>query len=281
MRFFTLPKLSTLVGLRLIVSGALATALCFSFAASAAELRVGGTGNALGTMHLLADAYAKSHPDSKITILTSIGTSGAIKAVPKHAIEIGLSSRILTDEEIRAGLSVTEYARSPTVFAVQEKNKAVSMTLNQLADIYSGKLANWPDGTPIRLILRQPGDDNTHQIKRLSSEMEKAVNSAEQKPGMAFAVTDQEAAEKLEGIQGALGVTTLALIRSEKRNLRALAIDGVEATPENASSGRYPMVKHFYFVLPKDPTPEAEQFVKFVKSDRGKEILRQYGHFIP
>jgi phosphate transport system substrate-binding protein len=85
----------------------------------------------------------------------------------------------------------------------------------------------------------------------------------------------------MESIQGAFGVTTLALIRSEKRSLRALAIDGVEATPENASSGRYPLVKHFYFVLPKNPTAATQEFVKFVKSDKGKEILKQYGHFVP
>ena len=259
----------------------LIAALCLSSVAGAAEIRIGGTGNSLGTMHLLAAAYAKFKPDAKIIVLTSIGTSGAIKALPKRAIEIGLSSRTLTDEEVRAGLSTIEYARSPTVFAVQEKNKTPSITRAQIADIYSGKLTAWPDGVSVRPVLRQPGDDNTRQLKSLSAEIEKAVNIAEQKPGMAFAVTDQEAAEKMESIQGAFGVTTLALIRSEKRSLRVLALDGAEATPENASSGRYPLVKHFYFVLPTEPSAAAVDFVKFVKSERGREILKQYGHFIP
>lgn len=264
-----------------IACSTLTALLCFSSVAGAAEIRIGGSGNSLGTMHLLAEAYEKSHPDIKITILPSIGTSGAIKAVPKGALEIGLTSRVLTEEEMRGGMNFSEYARSPTVFAVRAINTATSITLREVADIYSGKLTHWPDGNSIRPILRQPGDDNTRQIKSLSADIEKAVNLAEQRPGMAFAVTDQEAADKLESIKGGFAVTTLALIRSEKRSLRPLSIDGVEATPENASSGRYPMVKHFYFVLPKDPSAATQDFVKFVKSDKGREILKQSGHYIP
>jgi len=256
------------------------TALC-PLLAGAGEVRIGGTGNALGTMRLLGDAFAKLHPESKIVVLGSIGTSGAIKAIPKKAIEIGLSSRTLTDEESRTGLSAIEYAHSPTVFAVQKKSKVTSITLSQVADIYSGKLSNWPDGERIRPVMRQPGDDNTRQIKGLSAEIEKAVGGAESQPGLQFAVTDQEAADKMEAVPGSIGVTTLALIRSENRNLRALAIAGVEPTPENVKSGRYPLIKHFHLVLPKELSPDVEEFVRFVKSPQGRKILEDTGHTAP
>jgi len=274
-------KLAGSGGLRRMVFAISMTALWLPLLATAGDIRIGGTGNALGTARLLGEAFAKAHPESKPVILSSIGTSGAIKAVPKGAIDIGISSRLLTDEESRAGLTTTEYARSPTVFAVPEKSKATSITVGQVADIYAGKLANWPDGTPIRPVMRQPGDDNTRQIKSLSAEIDRALVVAEQRPGLAFAVTDQDAADKMESIQGSLGVTTIALIRSERRALRALALGGVEPTPENAESGRYPLVKHFYFVLPKEPSPAVQEFVKFVKSPHGRKILEQTGHTIP
>ena len=255
-------------------------ALCLPAVAGAAEIRIGGTGNALGTMRLIGEAFAKQDPESKLVVLDSIGTSGAIKAVPKGALEIGLSSRPLTDEEARNGLTAVEYARSPTVFAVQEKSKVASITVEQVAELYNG-LARWSDGTPIRPVMRQPGDDNTRQIKSLSAMVEKAVAAAEQREGLTFATTDQEATDKMEHIPGSFGVTTLALIRSEKRNLKPLALGGVEPTPENAHSGRYPLVKRFYFVLPKEPAPAAQDFLKFVKSPQGRKILEQTGHTIP
>lgn len=267
--------------LRRTVAGAVfLAAACLPLAAIAADIRIGGTGNALGTMRLLGDAFTQSHPDTKAIIMGSIGTSGAIKAVPKGAIELGLSSRVLSDDEAKSGLSIVEYAQSPTVLAVHKNIKVRSITLSQLSDIYSGKLSHWPDGTRIRPVMRQPGDDNTRQLKGLSAEIERALTVAEGQPGALFAVTDQDAADKMETVPGSLGVTTVALIRSESRSLHALAIGGVEPTPENARSGRYPLTKHFYFVLPKEPSAAVLEFVKFVTSPAGRKILEQAGHTV-
>lgn len=260
---------------------ALMTVLCLPLATGATEIRIGGTGNALGTMRLLGEAFAKLHPETKVVILESIGTSGAIKALPKGGIDIGLSSRALTEEEARDGLTTIEYARSPTVLAVNKKTKVTSLTLDEIAAIYNGKLAIWPDGVKIRPLMRQPGDDNTRQVKRLSAEIEQAVTFAEKREGLIFASNDQEAATRLEETPGSIGVTTVALIRSENRTLRPVAIGGVEPTLENLRSGRYPMVKAFYFVLPSKRAPAVEEFLAFVKSPQGRKLLEQYGNTVP
>lgn len=259
----------------------LAAGLLLSFAASADDLRIGGTGNALGTMRLLGEAFSKSIPNVQVNVLSSLGSSGALKAVPKGAIDLGLTSRALSDEERSTGIQAIEYARSATVFAVSIKSKITEITREQIADIYSGRLTNWPDGMPIRPILRQQGDDNTKQIRGLSPDIEKALGIAEQRPGLAFATTDQEAAEKLEAIPGAIGVTTVALIKSESRSLRALKLDGVEPTESNGASGLYPITKSFYLIVPSTPSSNSQQFITFVKSPAGRNILTQTGHWIP
>jgi phosphate transport system substrate-binding protein len=247
----------------------------------AEEIKIGGTGNALGTMRLLGNAYTRKFPGMQVTVLSSLGSSGAIKAVPKGAIDIGITSRLLSDEERAAGAIDIEYARTPTVLAVSAKSKVTGISRQQLADLYSGKLASWPDGTPIRPVLRQPGDDNTKQIKSLSPAVEQALSAAEQRQGLPFAVTDQEAADKIESIPGAIGVTTVALIKSEGRALRALSLDGVEANEKNASSRDYPIIKHFVFITRPTPSPAAQQFISFVKSPAGRDILTQTGHWVP
>jgi phosphate transport system substrate-binding protein len=217
--------------------------------AIADEIKIGGTGNALGTMILMGEAFTVKNPATKVVVLDSIGSSGAIKAVPKGAIDIGVSSRNLSDEERANGTKATEYARTVTVLAVSTKTKATAINSAQIADIFTGKLAKWPDGTPVRPVLRQPGDDNSKQLGSLSPEIEKALLAAAKRGGLASAVIDQEAANKIESIPGAVGLSTLALIKSEGRALRALKLDGVEPTVKNAASGAYPLIKHFFSSL--------------------------------
>lgn len=277
----TLPTLFRR-GQRCLAVAIAGTAVAISgTAAAAAEIKIGGTGNALGAMRLLGSAFAKQNPDTPVFVLPSLGTSGAIKAVPKGAIDIGVSSRPLSDDEAKIGAVAVEYARSPLVFAVSVRSKATSLTLDQVADIYNGKLVNWPDGTQIRPILRQAGDDNTRQIRQISAALDKALSVAEQRPGMPFATNDQETAEKVESIPGALGVTTLCLIKSEDRTLRALALDGVEPTAANAAAGKYPHVKRLYYIIKSEPSAEVKRFIAFMNSPAGRDILTRTGHWIP
>lgn len=264
-----------------VLTVSLLLCLAFTGIADAAEIRIGGTGNALGAMQVLADAFVKLHPEHKVTVLPSIGSSGAIKAIPQGALEIGLSSRPLTDEEKAKGAMDTEYARSPTVFAISKKSAVKGITRDQIVAIYAGDMAQWPDGTPIRPVLRQQGDDNTRQIKSLAPAMETALASAERRPGLPFAVIDQEAADKIESVPGAIGVTTLALILSERRPLRALALDKVEPTVANVASGAYPLVKRFYLITKPAPDAAVRSFVDFLATPTARETLRATGHWIP
>jgi phosphate transport system substrate-binding protein len=264
-----------------LLAFAIAVAAFAGEATAAEEIKIGGTGNALGAMQLLADAFRKHNPDVKVTVLPSVGTSGAIKAVPKGALDIGLSARPLTEEERKIGAIAFEYARSPLVFAVSTKTRVRALTLDQIADIYSGKLVNFPDGGQIRPVLRPIGEDITRQIKHMSPALDTALSAAEQRPGMPFATTDQEAADKTESIPGALSATTLSLINSEDRQLRALTLNGVEPTVGNGASGKYPHAKGFFLVTRPEPSAAVKRFIAFMQSPAGREILVRAGNWIP
>tara|TARA_R110001592_G_scaffold62332_4_gene190693 strand:+ start:4466 stop:5305 length:840 start_codon:yes stop_codon:yes gene_type:complete len=256
------------------------TTVVFSPSVYAEKITIGGTGGALGTMTLMAQAYHKLNPEIKVIVLPSIGSSGGIKAISNAAIDIGLSSRPLKKSESITGIKSVEYARSLTIIAVSSQSNIYDISINQLVDIYTGKLLNWPDGMLIRPILRQPGDDNTKQLKALSPSLKVAVEIADNRPGLLFAATDQETVDKIEKTPGSFGVTSLALIISENRPLRALTLDGVAATPDAISSGLYPMVNHFYLILPVVIEPHILDFITFIKSADGAAILVQNGHSI-
>lgn len=260
-----------------------AIVLCLAGAnlAEAAELQLGGSGATLGTMRLLADAYTAKHPETTFVVLPSMGSSGGIKAVLAGAIALGLSTRSLKVEEIAAGAASVEYGRTPFVFAVAGGLPVDGITTRQLADIYAGRMTEWPDGTRVRVILRPVSDSDNDAIKEISAEVRQGLEIAEKRPGMAFAVTDQEAAKAIETTPGGIGPSTLALIRSEGRNLKALKLNGIAPSPASLADGSYPLGKPMLIVRsPKSP-PEALDFIAFVGSAEGRALLARNGHMVP
>jgi phosphate transport system substrate-binding protein len=249
-------------------------------AVQAQDIKIGGTGAALGTMQLLAQAYAKTQPDARITVLPSMGSGGGIKAVLAGAVQIAVSARPLNEAEAKAGAASVEYGRTPFVFATAASNRATGVTTQDLVDSYAGALDHWPDGAKLRLVLRPIGDSDSETIKSMSPAMRNAKSAAEQRKGMVFTVTDQETATSIEKITGALGPSTLALLLSEQRPLKALALNGVVPSAHSIADGSYPLYKELLLVTgPKSP-PEAQQFVAFVRSPAGREVLRQTGHWV-
>lgn len=247
-------------------------------AAEAVPCRIGGTGAALGGMQLLADAFMRSHPGTEIVVLPSLGSGGGIKALRAGAIDIAVSSRPPKDAERAPGMVDLEYARTPFVFATRADNPISSTTVEQLAAIYRGDVAIWPDDSAVRLVLRPPSESDTRLLRRISPTMDGAVDAAFARPGMLVAVNDQENADALERTAGTLGGATLGQILAERRNLKPLILDGVAPTIEALAAGRYRWSKRFHLIVGSTHSGVAADFVSFLRSPSGHEILKASGH---
>jgi phosphate transport system substrate-binding protein len=242
--------------------------------------KIGGTGAGLAIIRQLAIAYEKTHGDTSITVLSSLGSSGGIKAVAAGVVQLAVSSRELKAAEQKQGLVAMEFARTPFVFAVSTNNPVENITLQELVDIYSGKTAHWPDGTKIRIVLRPLSDADSKMVKSMSPAMAQAKQQAENRRGMLFAVTDQDTEDNLERIPGALGATSLGQMLAEQRRLKALALDGVRPSPQNLANGSYRYAKVLFLVTsPKTPSA-AQRFAEFVHSKTGREILVRTGYWV-
>jgi phosphate transport system substrate-binding protein len=260
---------------------ALALLLGSSGGAAAEEFKIGGTGAALGTMQLLAEEFTAKNPDIRATIVPSLGSGGSIKALVGGAIGLAVISRPINESERKLGVVAMEYARTPFVLAVSTKSKVTEITSRELADIYAGKMVKWADGSPVRIVLRPASDIDTEMVKNISPEIRRGLAAAEARPGVRFSVNDQDAANDLENIPGAIGPVSVALIVSEHRALRALKLDGREPTTINAASGAYPYHKRLFLVTGAKRSAAVERFVAFVQSPAGRKILASNGQWNP
>jgi phosphate transport system substrate-binding protein len=241
-------------------------------------IRIGGTGTGLGTISLLASAFQKKHPEIKIRIMPSIGSSGAIKATAQGALDIGLNGRPLTDEESGLGLVVTKYAKTPFVFAVRKDVPVRDLTSAELVSIYTGAMTAWPNGEWVRVVLRPASDADTIIARGISPEMNTAVGSALAREGMLMAATNQESNEMIDKTSGSIGFSTLTQIMTENHPVKALAINGVEAIVQGKANRKYPFMKTLSMLTKPAALPAVQQFIDFVRSTEGTQLLQKTGN---
>ena len=242
-------------------------------------LRIGGTGAAVASITQVAAAFQKKHPDVRFIFPPSLGSSGGIKAVIAGALDVGLNSRPLTEAERGHGLVVAEYARTPLLLVTSHQGAAGDFTLQRIASLYNGDLQSYPDGTPIRLIMRPEVEIDIHLVRGLSPEIDAAVLRAQVREGMGVAVTDQDNAEMLVKTRGTIGWMTMAQLISEHLELAPLPIGHIMPDQANFASGKYPLFRSFSVVTAAQPSPLVKSFLEFLASAEGRAILSRNGHF--
>ncbi len=250
----------------------LAAALPQDRVMAADTLRVGGTGTASGMLQQVGAAFGAAS-GIKVVVISSLGSSGAIRALAERRLDIAVSARPLRAAEAAASLIQVGSLRTSYVIATSHRNPN-GFKSTDLADIYKSPSAAWADGTPIRIILRPRSDTDTELLGDLFPGMRDAIESARLRQEVPTAATDQDNADLAERMTGSLTGTTATQIKTEGRHLQAVPIDGVEPTVANFESGAYRFAKKLYFIVRADGDPDAARFMTFLRSSEGLKLLR-------
>ena len=264
-----------------VLGFALAAFLAVVPAVTAAEtLAIGGSSAGLGTMRLLAAAFAKVEPGVTVSLLPNLGSSGGLKALGAGAIDVAVISHALKAEDAAQGLVGVEYGRTPFGVVTAKAGDSAFTSLAQLAEVYAGQRPAWPDGTPIRLVMFPKSGSDSAQLEAFSPAMKQAVQTALSRPGILVRSSDEDAADTIESVTGALGTNTLALISSEKRKLHMLPVNGVVPSAKTIADGTYPYFKSMALVRKAGAKGIVNSFFAFVASPRGRQILVDSGHWV-
>lgn len=246
--------------------------------ASADTLRIGGVGAATAFLPDLFAAFERGEA-IKLKIVPSLGSNGGLRALQDGVLDIAVSGRSLTPEELRLGLTQSATIRTPFVL-ITSHPRPNGLKSTAIADIFKSPKATWADGSPIRIILRPKSDSDTLVLGHMFPGMAAAIEQARRRQDIPIAAFDQDNANLAERMVGSLAGSTLTQIKMERRNLRFVAIDGVEPSLENFQSGAYPYGKVLAFVRPAKKAPAAERFIAFLRSSAGQTALHATGNLL-
>lgn len=77
------------------------------------------------------------------------------------------------------------------------------------------------------------------------------------------------------GNQAAIGYVSLGSLND---TVKAVKVDGVEATAENVKAGKYAVSRPFNIVTGKDLTPLAQDFISYILSTDGQAVVDEKGY---
>lgn len=250
-------------------------------------LRVNGS-TTVNAVAAEAAEILRAEKRMEITVDTQGGSSGGISGLGEKRIDIGMSSKSITDDDQRkfpgvvfVETKVGEDAVALVVSSDVWKGGVRALTKEQARGIYEGKIANWKAvGGPNRRVVffnKEPGRGTWEVFARwLYGDPKNAPDVDHPEVG-----ANSEALSKVSSSPGA--VTQLSAAWAQKSG-RAFALalitekGIVSATAGNIASGRYPLSRPLFLLTDGKPEGEAKVFVDFVLSQRGQEIVRKQGY---
>ena len=207
----------------------------------------------------------------------STGRAGAARAIEQSESVLARTIDVNDlDSLAKRGMHFIPFGLDAVVFMVGARVSIRSFTTAQLAEIFSGLLTDWRElgQSPgaIRVVYREPTEGSLQLIKRHLEPFRTLVFSPEGKQ----VYRDFEVIDLLDRFGTGIGFGARSNLASAKTPVRATALDGVDPTPENIASGRYPIVQRFGFLhKPSSLTPGARAFLAFVDSNEGRAVIQQ------
>lgn len=244
-----------------------------SFAGLEGTLDIAG-----GTAHIpvIKDAAEKiMGANPKIRISIAAGGSGVgVQKVGEGLVQIGNTGRPLTKEEIeKYGLKSFAFAIDGVAVAVNPKNRVNELTSDQVKDIFAGKITNWKevggDDAGIHVITRDEASGTREVFWEKLLQKGPVVGRAN--------VVPSNGAMKVALSQDPLAIGYLSVGHVDS-TVKAIKLDGVDPTQENATNGTYKVTRKLYMNTKGEPSPLAKAFIEYILGWDGQEIVKKHGY---
>jgi phosphate transport system substrate-binding protein len=239
-----------------------------------------------------AETYQATHPEVRISV-TGGGSGTGIAALINGTVDLANASRRIKQEEIDKaqanGIEPLEHiiARDAIAVIVNPQNPVSELTLQQIADIYSGRINNWSElGGEDRPIVRLSRETNsgTHvyfleTVLRLGNSKDKTLFS-----------TDTLLLPSSEGIiievrqnPNAIGYDGLGYV---PHDLKMIAIAKEPGAPyvlpsiPTVNDKSYPIARDLYMYTNGEPAGVVKEYLDWIFSAQAQEIVAELG-FVP
>ena len=201
------------------------------------------------------------------------GSSAGITAVVESRCDIGLSSRALKAEEKSQGLTETVLAYDGVAVIVNLGNPVSNLTLQQIADIYTGKITNWSEvgGADAQIVLiGRDASSGTRECFETITGTEDACQYRQELSSNGDVLT------AVASNPAAIGYASVATV---KNTVKALSVDGVTPSTATVKDGSYSIQRPFVLVTKEgvELGAAAQAFFDYITSGDANDVITAAG----
>ena len=262
-----------------IICLALALAMVLTLSLSACAKGISGTVSTNGStsmekvVGILSEQFMEDNGDVTVTY-DATGSGTGIEAVANGTCDIGLASRGLKDVETEKGLVATTVALDGIAIIVNAECPVEDLTVEQIADIFTGKVTSWEDfggKGDIACIGREAGSGTRDGFESITGTKDTCVLAQElTSTGAVIAA--------VKSSPNAIGYASLSAVEGQE-GIRVLTVNGVACTEETVQDGSYVVQRPFNLVTVegKELSQAAKAFFDYMLSAEASELIVKAG----
>ena len=247
-------------------------------ASEPAEESVSGVVNVSGSTSMesvvlaLGEAFKEMYPDVTVNY-SGTGSGAGVEAAQTGTSDIGLSSRELKEEETAAGAVANVVAKDGVAVIVNPANGVEDLTVEQIADIFSGKITNWSEvgGEDMEIAVygREAGSGTRGAFEEIVGVVDACALTNE------YSSTG-DLVGNVAGNENAIGYASLSAV---DETVKAVKVAGVECTEDTVKDGSYAIQRPFVMVTKEGTTlsAAAQAFLDYAMSAEAAPIIAAAG----
>lgn len=217
----------------------------------------------------LADLYMAANPGSTITIQGG-GSAVGIQSALSGAANIGMADLVILPKDAQS-LKTVIVARDGIVMIVNPKNPVKNLTLDQIRNIYNGKIKNWKEvggsDQAVTVVSREEGSGTRSSfeaiIKNITLTKEAIIQDS-----------NGTVRETVANDHNSIGYISHGLVNNK---ISALMLNGIACTNDDINKGLYPLVRPVYFLTREEPQGLSKSFIDFILSEQGQKTILTNG----
>jgi phosphate transport system substrate-binding protein len=244
------------------------------------QLVVQGSTTVLPIAQAAAEVFMQNNSQANISVRGG-GSGNGIAALIEGTCDIADASRPMKVKEIllcqKKGISPVPHivAMDGIAVIVHTSNPVQGLNIEEIKDIYTGKITNWKElgGKDLKIVVvsRDSSSGTFETFETIVLKGKKVI------PESLAQASNQTVATVISTTKGAIGYVGLGYISN---TVKALQVNGVIPEQETVVSGKYPISRPLYMYTDGAPQGVAKDFLEFICSEEGQKIVEEQG-FVP